>query len=75
MNVFIFQDGTLSNDDGNQTEDLLRSLNVKNLNRRKKFVNERDRSSSQDKVDLAKPFNLTERKQKREGDQSGQKQK
>jgi hypothetical protein len=60
-----------SNDDSQQTGDLLRSLN---LNRRK---DERSRtsSSSTDRLNLAKPLDLTGKKQKRAGEQTGQKAK
>jgi len=47
----------LSTDVDHQTEDLLRSLNVKNLDRRKK-------SPDEHKLNLAKPFDLKEKKQK-----------
>ena len=70
--IFFCKDETLStntNDNDNQTEDLLRSLNVKNINQRKKSFDQNNR------VNLSKPFNLTEKKQKREGDTTGQKQK
>lgn len=53
----LFKGETLSsNNDGNQKEDSFR-----NLNRKKKSFDERDR------VNLAKPFDLNEKKQKREG--------
>jgi hypothetical protein len=68
--------GTLSsNDDSQQTGDLLRSLN---LNRRKKSLDERTQtssSSSTDRLNLAKPLDLTGKKQKRAGEQTGQKAK
>ncbi|CAF3432969.1 unnamed protein product [Rotaria sp. Silwood1] len=70
----ITNETLLSKDDDHQTEDLLRSLNVKNLNRQKKFVNERDRSSSNDRIKSAKSFESRDRKPKREGEQSGQKE-
>ncbi|CAF1256069.1 unnamed protein product [Adineta steineri] len=65
----------LSNDDSNQTDDLLQSLNVQNVNRRKNYVEELQRLSSSNKLNLAKPFNVTEKKQRRDGEQNAQKQK
>ena len=67
-----FKGETLSsNDDSNPTEGLLRSLNVKNLNRRNKSAEEQDRSSS----NLAKSFDLAQKKQKKGTEQNEQKQK
>ncbi|CAF0884424.1 unnamed protein product [Adineta steineri] len=65
----------LSNDDSNQTDDLLQSLNIQNVNRRKNYVEELQRLSSSNKLNLAKPFNVTEKKQRRDGEQNAQKQK
>ncbi|CAF1171697.1 unnamed protein product [Rotaria sordida] len=71
----ITNETLLSKDDGHQAEDLLRTLNVKHLNRQKKSVNVRDRSSPNDTVKFTKSFDSKERKPKREGEQSGQKEK
>ncbi|UJR26860.1 hypothetical protein I4U23_008171 [Adineta vaga] len=57
-----------NNNEKNPAEDY-RNLNIKNANQRKKFVEQRNRSPSNDKMNLAKPFNITEKKQKREGQQ------
>ncbi|CAF0782066.1 unnamed protein product [Adineta ricciae] len=58
-----------------RSDDVLRTLNVKNPNQRKKFVGDRTRSPSNDKVNFAKPLTITEKKYKREGKQDGQSQK
>ncbi|CAF0733999.1 unnamed protein product [Adineta ricciae] len=58
-----------------RSDDVLRTLNVKNSNQRKKFVGDRTRSPSNNKVNFAKPFNTTEKKYKHEGKQDGQSQK
>ncbi|CAF5149934.1 unnamed protein product, partial [Rotaria magnacalcarata] len=64
---------TLMKGDGRQAKDLLRSLNVKNSNHQKQSLEQRDRSSSNDRVNLAKPFDTKERKQNREGEHDGEK--
>ncbi|CAF3332382.1 unnamed protein product [Rotaria socialis] len=66
---------TLVKGDGRQVKDLLRGLNAKNSNHQKQSLEQRDRSSSNDRVNLAKPFDTTEKKQKREGEHGGQKDK
>ncbi|CAF2074563.1 unnamed protein product [Rotaria magnacalcarata] len=66
---------TLMKGDGRQAKDLLRSLNVKNSNHQKQSLEQRDRSSSNDRVNLAKPLDTKERKQNREGEHDGEKDK
>ncbi len=70
IDSFMFKGQSFaSNDDAQQTEDLLRNLNVRNLDRRKKSFDERDRSSpSINRLNFAKPSVL-------KGEQTGSKSK
>lgn len=73
--LVCFTEEILSKEDGHQAKDLLRGMNTKSSNREKKSMEQRDRSSSHDKVNLAKPFDTKERRQKRDGESTGQKDK